>query len=138
MKSTRSVLVVAASILSILLLASCDSTTEPSDALPPLPEPPQHQVRLPADYATAFMPFHVPDRPDVRQVRVVYANDVADAGAPYAHGSVLVMETYRARLDAQGVPVRNASGRYERDALQGIFVMKKDLGFGRRYKENQT
>jgi hypothetical protein len=51
---------------------------------------------------------------------------------------VLVMETYRARLDAQGVPVRDANGRYERDALLGIFVMRKDKWFGRRYNESQT
>ncbi|MGH7468980.1 MAG: cytochrome P460 family protein [Longimicrobiales bacterium] len=128
---------IACGLLALLL--SCDSsTTEPVDEPPPLPSATADQVGLPTDYATTFRPFYVLDRPDNRQVRVVYGNVVADSGAPFRHGSVLVMETWRARLDAQGVPVRNAAGRYERDALVGIFVMRKDKWLGRRYKENQT
>ncbi|MGH7554187.1 MAG: cytochrome P460 family protein [Longimicrobiales bacterium] len=139
MKSARLILFAGATACCVLaLLSSCDSTTEPVDEPPPLPEPTLDQVGLPSDYATTFRPFYVLDRPDNRQVRVVYGNDTADAGAPFRHGSVLVMETYRARLDAQGVPVRNAAGRYERDALAGIFVMRKARWFGRRYEENQT
>jgi plastocyanin len=138
MKSTTSVLLASARTLAVtVLLSSCDSSTD-IDVPPALPEATVDQVGLPSNYATTFKPFYVLDRPDVRQVRVVYANDVADAGSPYAHGSVLVMETYRARLDALGVPVRNAGGRFERDALQGIFVMRKDAWLGRRYRENQT
>src|SRR5688572_13984634 len=107
MRTTTSVFLAKATVFSLTLqLASCDSTTEP-EPLPPLPEATVDQVGLPSNYATLFRPFYVLDRPDVRQVRVVYANDVADRGMPFAHGSVMVMETYRARLDAQGVPVRN-------------------------------
>lgn len=127
----------AGCLLFVLLLA-CESTTEPVDEPPPLPAASADQVGLPTDYATTFRPFYVLDRADTRQVRVVYGNQTADAGTPFAHGSILVMETYRARLDAQGVPVRNAEGRYERDVLQGIFVMRKEKWFGRRYKEQQT
>ena len=121
-----------------LSLSSCDSSTELVEEPPPLPEATFDQVGLPQNYANTFRPFYVLDRPDNRQVRVVYGNDIADGGSPFRHGSILVMETYRARLDAQGVPVRNATGRYERDALTGIFVMRKDEWFGRRYKEHQT
>jgi plastocyanin len=140
MKSGRLMVLMGAAAFGLLaLLSSCDSTTEPVDEPPPpLPGPNVDQVGLPNDYASTFRPFYVHDRPDNRQVRVVYGNAVADSGAPFRHGSVLVMETYRARLDAQGVPVRNAAGRYERDALVGIFVMKKDKWLGRRYKEHQT
>src|SRR5688572_19508480 len=112
MKPTRSALRAnPGALLLPLLLWSCDSATEPSDVLPPMPEANADQVGLPSGYATLFRPFYVLDRPDVRQVRVVFANEVADRGTPFEHGSVLVMETYRARLDAQGVPVRNANGR---------------------------
>jgi len=138
MKAARWVLPVSATALCLTVLQpSCDSTTAP-ETPPSLPEPTFDQVGLPSDYATTFRPFYVLDRPDNRQVRVVYANDVADTGAPFKNGSVLVMETYRARLDAQNVPVRDANGRYERDALLGIFVMRKDKWFGRRYREHQT
>lgn len=139
MKSERLVVLACASACCLLaLLVSCDSTTEPAAEPPPLPAATVDQVGLPNDYATAFRSFYVLDRPDNRQVRVVYGNVVADSGAPFKQGSILVMETWRARVDAQGVPVRNSAGRYERDALVGIFVMRKDKWFGRRYKENQT
>jgi plastocyanin len=128
-----------ACVCLLALLLSCDSsTTEPVDEPPPLPEATFDQVGLPANYETTFRPFYVLDRADTRQVRVVYANAVADSGSPYRHGSIIVMETWRARVDAQGVPIRNTEGRYERDALTGIFVMRKEEWFGRRYKENQT
>src|SRR5688572_3707000 len=139
MKSVKVLLLAGASACCLLgFLSSCESTTEPVEQAPPLPEPTADQVGLPIDWATKFRPFYVFDRPDTRQVRVVYGNDTANTGTPYQHGSVLVMETYRARLDAQGVPVRNAAGRFERDALLGIFVMRKDKWLGRRYKEHQT
>jgi plastocyanin len=119
-----------------------DSSTQATESTQPeeaaLPQPTQDRVGLPANYATTFRPFYVFDRPDNRQVRVVYANPTAMAGKPFANGSILVMETYRAKLDAQGVPTVGADGRYERDALAGIFVMRKERGFGRRYGENQS
>lgn len=119
-------------------LAGCeDSTTEPEEP-PPLPEPTQDQVGLPENYATQFQAFYVFDRPDNKQVRVVYANDSAVAGRPYKHGSILVMETYRTVQDAQGTPILDADGRYQRDELAGIFVMRKEKWFGRRYQEHQT
>jgi plastocyanin len=117
--------------------AGCDSPTRPPEGPPPLPEATFDQVGLPEDYATRFSPFYVFDRADNRQVRVVYANDSAAAGVPFKHGSVLVMETYRAKTDA-GVVVPDGAGRYQRDALRGIFVMRKERWFGRRYKEFQT
>ena len=119
------------------LAAACDESTAP----PPLPEPAADQVGLPENYATQFTPFYVFDRPDNRQVRVVYANAAAAAavsGRPFAHGSILVMETYRADTNALGAPIRDAGGRYQRGALTGIFVMRKEKWFGRRYGEFQT
>jgi plastocyanin len=139
MNSARLLLEANAVALALtVLLSACDSTTEAVDTPPPLPDATLDQVGLPTNYATAFRPFYVFDRPDNRQVRVVYGNDIADTGVPFKNGSILVMETYRARLDAQGVPMRDANGRYERDALLGIFVMRKDKWLGRRYKEHQT
>jgi plastocyanin len=117
--------------------AACDETTSP----PPLPEPAADQVGLPENYATQFTPFYVFDRPDNRQVRVVYANTAAAAavsGRPFALGSILVMETWPAKKDAQGIPLVDANGRYLRDTLSGIFVMRKEKWFGRRYGVNQT
>jgi hypothetical protein len=123
---------------ALAVSAGCgDSSTSP-EGPPPLPDPNTDQVGLPVDYATALKPFYVFDRPDNRQVRVVFANDVALAGQPFARGSIMVMETYRAKADAQGAPILGPDGRYERDALLGIFVMRKEQWFGRRYKDLQT
>jgi plastocyanin len=120
----------------LALSTGCDSAT--SSEPPALPEPDFDQVGLPANYATTFMPFYVLDRPDNRQVRVVYANDAAIAGVPFKRGSILVMETWAAKL-AQGRPVLGADGRFQRDTIPpGIFVMRKERWFGRRYKEHQT
>ncbi|MBI4420330.1 MAG: cytochrome P460 family protein [Gemmatimonadetes bacterium] len=116
--------------------AGCGET--PTEEPPVLPQSTEDRVGLPPDYAAQFKPLYVFDRADNRQVRVVYANDSAIAGQPFRLGSILVMETYRAKLDPQGVPVVGADGRYQRDALAGIFVMRKEKWFGHRYQENQT
>jgi hypothetical protein len=75
MNSARLLLLATATGLCLVLLpSSCDSATEP-DTPPAVPEATVDQVGLPTDYATTFRPFYVFDRPDTRQVRVVYAND---------------------------------------------------------------
>ena len=121
----------------LAVAVGCGESTQPEEP-PPLPQPTADQVGLPDSYATRFTPFYVFDRADNKQVRVVYANAAALAGRPFALGSILVMETYHAQLDAQGAPSMDAQGRYVRGALAGIFVMRKEKWFGRRYKVNQT
>jgi plastocyanin len=105
------------------------------------PAPLVDRVGFPDGYQTTFVPLFAFDRPDTRQVRVVYGNHQAAStrkGEPYAYGSVLVMETHRARLDTQNVPVRDADGRFIRDGLVGIFVMRKERGYGVEYAANRT
>ena len=125
-------------LLLVCTAASCgDDTAVAPEGPPPLPAPTDDRVGLPANYAATLKPFYVYDRPDNRQVRIVYGNDAARAGQPYAHGSILVMETWRARQSG-GVPVLDANGRYQKDSLTAIFVMRKEKWFGLRYKEHQT
>jgi plastocyanin len=105
------------------------------------PAPLVDRVGFPDNYQTDFVPLFAFDRPDNRQIRVMYGNHVvtnAKKGEPYPYGSVIVMETYRARLDAQNNPLRDANGRYIRDTLAGIFVMRKERGFGIEYEHNRT
>ena len=129
-------------LTSCFVLAVCvacaDSPLQVVDTPPALPEPTFDQVGLPADYATRFTQLYVLDRPDNRQVRVVYTNNPNVTSPPFPFGTILVMETYAARRDAQGALLLGADGRYQRDALAGIFVMRKEKFFGRRYKEHQT
>lgn len=72
---------------------------------------------------------------------MIYGNHLVTntrKGEPYQYGSVLVTEAYRARTDAQNVPLRDANGRFIRDQLTAIFVMRKEPGFGVEYEQNRT
>jgi plastocyanin len=106
------------------------------------PAPVVDRVGFPEDYQTTFVPMYAFDRPDTRQVRVVYGNHLATSapkGGPYPYGSVLVMETYGARISAATLtPALDGNGRYIRGNLAGIFVMRKERGYGVEYEHNRT
>ena len=106
----------------------------------------QDRVGFPAGYRDSFSVFYEFDRPEGFSSRVIYANataasvnaqDLAEAsilsGKPFPYGSVLVMEVYRSKRDGSGNVMLDARGRYVRDALFGIFVMRKERGFGADY-----
>jgi plastocyanin len=104
---------------------------------PAAPSTSQDRVGFPEGYQTSYKQLFAFDRPDNKQVRVIYGNDRASAaqpGQPFPYGSILVMETYRARADAAGNPELDANGRYQQDQLAGIFVMRKEPGFGAEYQ----
>ncbi len=105
------------------------------------PAPQEDRVGFPEGYQESFKLMFVFDRPDNQQVRIICGNDEAVAaapGEPFPYGSVLVMETYRTRKDANGVPVLDANGRYIREALTGVFIMRKEQGFGEAYQEQRS
>jgi plastocyanin len=106
----------------------------------PRPAPTEDRVGFPEGYRDSFTLLVVLDRPDNKQVRVICGNAAAASarpGQPYPHGSILVMETYRARQDASGAVVTDANGRYIREALLGIFVQRKEPGFGAAYEADR-
>jgi hemoglobin len=118
-------------------------TSPPTSTPWPLlgPDANDDRVGFPEGYETAFNTFYVFDRPENKQVRVVYANDAAASarpGEPFPYGSILVMETYRAVQDEQGNVVLDEDGRFQQDDLRGIFMMRKEPGFGTRYQEQRT
>ena len=106
------------------------------------PAPVVDRVGFPEDYQTTFVPMFAFDRPDTRQVRVVYGNHLATGvttGEPYPYGSVLVMETYGARISAATLtPALDGNGRHIPGNLTGIFVMRKERGYGVEYEHNRT
>lgn len=102
----------------------------------PRPAPTEDRVGFPEGYQTNFGPFYLFDRPDNRSVRPVFANEQAASakpGEPFPYGSILVMETYRAVVDEEGKPALDPDGRFQRGELGGIFVMRKEPGFGAEY-----
>lgn len=120
-------------------------TATPAGVQPPTPTPgpaPQEdRVGFPEGYQEAYKLLFVFDRADNRQVRVICGNDIAAAvrpGQPLPYGSILLMETWQARLDENGQIVRDATGRFIRTVLTGVFVMRKEEGFGQAYRQQQT
>lgn len=80
------------------------------------------------------------ERDDNKQVRDIYAPPAAvkavKAGQPLPSGTVITMEVYRAKVDEKGQPSKDASGRFIKADLFGIFVMEKRAGWGTEYPEN--
>lgn len=117
-------------------------TPTPRPATPtPRPAPQEDRVGFPEGYQEDFKLFYIYERADNKQVRVVCGNDAAVSvkpGEPLPHGSILVMETWRARLDADGKVMTDENGRYIRENLSGLFVMRKEPGFGADYQDLRT
>lgn len=95
------------------------------------------QVTLPDDYRQQFTHYDSRDRDNPEQIAELYANDVAlesaQDGPPLDHGSILVMEIYKAKLGEDGQPVTGDDGRRIKDSLSVIAVMQKEEGWGAQY-----
>ena len=95
-------------------------------------------IKFPEGYKDSFTPYATVNRADERkQVVKIFANDVALAsaedGAPLDSGSVLVMEIYKAKLDADQNPVVGSDGFFEPGDMAGIAVMESRAGWGEEY-----
>ena len=113
----------------------------PAPTATPRPAPQEDRVGFPSMYGENFRLLVVFDRPDNKQVRAICANEKAagiSPGKDFPYGSVLVMETWRAKLDSSGQPVLDAAGHYIRQTLTGIFVMRKEKGFGTAYGPDRS
>lgn len=77
------------------------------------------------------------DRADLKQYRELFATpgaiEAAKVGKPLPSGTVLTMVNYKAKLDDKGDPVKDANGRFIKDALAGYVVMEKRNGWGGEY-----
>ena len=114
-------------------------------------EPGEDRVGFPEGYQDDFTVFYEFDRPDNGTARVIYANDLAASvpaaafspppaapDAPFPYGSILVMEVHRTERDEDGNVLLDEDGRYVRDELFGLFVMRKEPGFGAKYGEQRN
>ena len=54
----------------------------------------------------------------------------AREGQPVPYGTVLTLAAYAAKLDAAGVPIKDANGRFVKDKLLAVNSMMKGQGFG--------
>jgi plastocyanin len=102
----------------------------------PVVGPEVDRVGFPTDYQSKFAVFYEFDRAQNKTARVVYANPAAasvKAGQDFPYGSVLVMEVHSTLKDDAGNVILDANGKYSRDRLFGLFVMRKEPGFGTKY-----
>jgi len=95
-------------------------------------------VNFPADYKTRFVLYNTIDRPDLKQVRFVYANpEVVKAAQPATDlpsGAVLVMENRRAKVDDKGEVVFGPDGGLiPTEEIAAVFVQEKRTGWGAAY-----
>ena len=97
------------------------------------------KIAFPANYKDGVV-YQVADRYDVKQYRELYASPAAIAaakeGKPLPHGSVLTLVQYKAVVDAQGNPVKDAKGRFQKGDLIAYTVMEKRAGWGTEYADD--
>jgi plastocyanin len=94
------------------------------------------KVAFPAAYKDHTL-YATVDRYDTKQYRELYGTpDAVKAmkdGRPLPSGSVLTLVQYKARLDGQGDPIKDANGRFVKGDLIAYTVMEKRTGWGTEY-----
>jgi len=96
------------------------------------------KVVFPAAFKAGLL-YAITDRYDIKQYRELYASPeaiaAAKAGQPLPPGTVLTLAQYKAQVDAQGNPLKDARGRFLKGELVGYTVMEKRAGWGTEYPE---
>lgn len=94
------------------------------------------KVKFPDGFEKGVL-YTTVDRPDNKQYRELFASAEAVAaakkGAPLPSGTVLTLVQYKAKLDAQGNPEKDANGRFVKGDLIGYTAMEKRTGWGEQY-----
>jgi hypothetical protein len=94
------------------------------------------KIAFPESYDKGVM-YYSFDRPDVKQYRETYvtpaAIDALNKGEPVPSGTVITTVLYKAQLDADGNPVKDANGRFIKTDLAAYAVMEKRTGWGEEY-----
>ena len=104
-----------------------------------LPNVARTSVTFPEGYKNTFTKYRTINLPATKQVRSYYASKAAaaaaKAGKPLPDGSVLISETYAAKLDAYSKPVMGSDGFYVADKLLSYSAMARQAGWGKDIPE---
>ena len=114
-----------------LVILVCASTIMPLAAQSGS-TPKDGELVFPAGYKSYAAFLHGIQKPDA--VRDLYINPTgasAKAGQPFANGSILVMEIYNAKKNAEGTLEKGADGNLVKADLAKVFVMQKEGGWGK-------
>jgi len=98
------------------------------------------RIAVPAGWKDHVL-YTTVDRHDVKQYRELYAStpeavQAMREGKPLPHGTVLTLIQYKAQVDAQGAPLKDASGRFVKSDLIAYTVMEKRQGWGAEYPDD--
>ena len=92
------------------------------------------RMPFPQDYSSRLVRYHVIDFPDRKQVRHYWADpgsvEAAKAGGDLPADAVILVEVFKARLDADGDPVTGEDGHFEAGDLSLYTGMQKIAGAG--------
>ena len=92
-----------------------------------------NKLAFPADWAKGVM-YATVDRYDTKQYREFYTSaeavQAAKDGKPLPDGTIITLAAYMAKVDANGVPMKDANGRFIKDKLVAVNSMQKKAGFG--------
>jgi plastocyanin len=92
-----------------------------------------NRLVFPADWNKGVM-YATVDRYDTKQFREFYTSaeavKAAREGKPIPDGTVITLAAYMAKVDAAGVPVKDANGRFIKDKLVAVNSMQKKTGWG--------
>ena len=98
-----------------------------------LVNPGPNKVAFPENWSKGTL-YATVDRPDTKQYREFYTTpDVLEAvraGKPVPDGAVLTLAAYMAQVDAAGVPLKDANGRFIKGNLAAVNVQQKKKGHG--------
>jgi plastocyanin len=94
------------------------------------------KIKFPSDYLKGVL-YQTLDRHDTKQYRELYAPAAAveavRKGQPIPHGTVLTLVQWSVQQDANGVPLKDADGRFIKKEIIGHTVMEKQQGWGADY-----
>jgi plastocyanin len=112
-----------------LVLVTLAVLTVPSAAGP-------EKISFPAAWKDHVL-YATIDRYDIKQYREIYGTPEAVKavrdGKPIPAGSVLTLVQYKAQVDAQGNPLKDAKGRFIKGDQVAFTVMEKRTGWGAEY-----
>lgn len=96
------------------------------------------KIAFPANYKDHVL-YDVLDRYDTKQYRELWGTPegvkAAREGKPIPSGTVLTLVQYKAQVDAQGNPIKDAKGRFVKGDLIAYTVMEKRTGWGTEYPD---
>lgn len=104
-----------------------------------LPQLIKTQVTFPEGYKSTFRMYQTVNRPDINQVRYLWANpaavQAAREGKPLPAGSVLLLEQHVAKLDGDRKPVMGPDGFFVADRLVAYALMGSGTDWGKDFPE---